>query len=350
MALHFVRRHFSRDLGIDLGTTNSLVYERGRGVVLREPSVVAVKNGPTREILAIGEEARQMIGRTPGDIEAIKPLNAGVIGDFNITREMIRYLIRKVTKRRPFFKPRVVISVTSQITDVERRALTEATLWAGAREAFLIEEPVAAAIGAGLPVHEPSGNMVVDIGGGTTDIAVISLGSIVTGQLIRVGGEAFDESILRFIRRKFNLMIGERTAEQLKITAAWAIEPTEKMNSVVDVRGRDYISGLPKEIQVKASELYEAVQEPLEAIIVGIKTLLENTPPELLSDIMNKEIVVTGGGSLMRGLAERLSKEINMPVRIADNPFDCVVLGIGQTLENISKYQRLFIAAKKAAT
>jgi rod shape-determining protein MreB len=350
MTLHFVRRHFARDLGIDLGTANSLVYERGRGVVLREPSVVAVKNGPTKEILAIGEEARQMIGRTPGDIEAIRPLNAGVIGDFNITREMIRYLIRKATKGRPFFKPRVVVSVTSQITDVERRAVTEATLWAGAREAFLIEEPVAAAIGAGLPVHEPSGNMVVDIGGGTTDIAVISLGSIVTGQLIRVGGEAFDEALARFIRRKFNLMIGERTAEDLKIAAAWAIEPTEKNNTAVEVRGRDHISGLPKVITVQALEIFEAVQEPLETIIAGIRTLLEHTPPELLADIMDKEIVATGGGSLMRGFAERLAKEIRMPVRIADNPFESVVLGIGQTLENLSKYQRLFIAAKKAAT
>lgn len=348
MALRFIRRHFARDLGIDLGTVNSLIYERGRGIILREPSVVAVKKGPGREILAVGEEARQMIGRTPEDIMAIRPLREGVIADFDTTREMIRHFIRVATHGRPFFKPRVVVSVSSQTTEVERRAVTEAAIWAGAREAYLIEEPVAAALGAGLPVHEPSGNMIIDVGGGTTDIAVISLGGIVAGQAIRVGGDAMDDAIARFVRRKYNLMIGERTAEEIKIAVGWASEPDREMTT--DVRGRDYISGLPKTVEVKASEVFEALQEPVDLIVTGARTLLEQTPPELVADIMNKEIMATGGGSLLRGFAKRLSDGVNMPVRVADSPMDCVVLGIGKTLERLSVYQRMFVAGKRAAT
>lgn len=348
MALRFIRRHFARDLGIDLGTANCLVYERGRGIILREPSVVAVKRGQNREILAVGEEARQMIGRTPGDIQAIRPLREGVIADFDLTREMIRYFVRRVTRNRPFFKPRVVVSVPSQTTEVERRAVTEATIWAGAREAYLIEEPIAAALGAGLPVHEPSGNMVIDVGGGTTDIAVISLGGIVTGQAIRVGGDAMDDAIARFIRRKFNLMIGERTAEEVKIAVGWAVMPQKDISA--EVRGRDYISGLPKTAEVRASEIHEALQEPLETIVAGVRVMLEQTPPELVADIMHKEIVATGGGALIRGFAELLEAEVKMPVRIADAPIDCVAIGIGKTLENLHIYRRMFVAAKRATT
>lgn len=348
MALRFITRHFARDLGIDLGTANSLVYERGRGIILREPSVVAIKRGTNREILAVGEEARQMIGRTPGDILAIRPLREGVIADFDITREMIKHFIRKATHNRPFFKPRVVVSVPSQTTEVERRAVTEAAIWAGAREAYLIEEPVAAALGAGLPVHEPSGNMVIDVGGGTTDIAVISLGGIVTGQAIRVGGDAMDDAIARFVRRKYNLMIGERTAEEIKISVGWASAPDHEMTA--DVRGRDYISGLPKTVEIRATEVFEAMQEPVDAIVSGARSLLEQTPPELVADIMNKDIVATGGGALLRGFARRLSEGVNMPVRVADSPMDSVAMGIGKTLQNISAYHRIFIAGKRAAT
>lgn len=348
MALRFITRHFSRDLGIDLGTATCLIYERGRGITVREPSVVAVRRGPGHEILAVGEEARQMIGRTPEDIQAIRPLREGVIADFDVTREMIRHFIRKATHGRPFFKPRVVVSVPTQTTEVERRAVIEATLWAGAREAYLIEEPVAAAIGAGLPIHEASGNMIVDVGGGTTDIAVISLGGIVTGQAIRVGGDAMDDAVARYVRRKFNLMIGERTAEEVKTSIGWAVDPPE--DTVTDVRGRDYISGLPRTVEVRSSEIFEALAETLDVIISGVRMLLERTPPELVSDIMDKEIIATGGGSLLNGFAERLSHEVKMPVKVADSPVDCVAIGIGKTLENLGVYHRIFVAERKAAT
>ncbi len=344
MALHFISRHFMKDLGVDLGTANSLVYEGGRGIVLREPSVVAVRRN-NKEILAIGEEARQMIGRTPGDIVAIRPLRNGVIADFDLTREMLRYLIRRVCHGRVFIRPRTVVSVPAGTTEVERRAVIEATISAGAREAFLIEEPVAAAIGVGLPVHEPSGNMIIDIGGGTTDIAVISLGAVVSGQSVRVGGDAMDEAIVRFIRRNNNLMIGERTAEEIKIAIGSAVSLPEEV--AMDVRGRDYVTGLPRTINVESGEIREALQEPLASIINAVRVTIERTPPELVADIMHKEIVMTGGGSLLRRIGDLVGAEIGMTVRVADDPLSSVAVGTGRTLEHLELMNRVIVGAKK---
>ena len=345
MALHFITRHFLKDLGIDLGTANSLVYERAKGIVLREPSVVAVRKN-THEILAIGEEARQMIGRTPGDIMAIRPLRNGVIADYDLTREMLKYLIRRICRGRVFLRPRTVVSVPAGTTEVERRAVIEATISAGAREAFLIEEPVAAAIGAGLPVHEANGNMVIDIGGGTTDIAVISLGGVVTGQSVRVGGDAMDEAVARFIRRSNNLMVGERTAEEVKVSIGSAFTLPEEVT--LEVRGRDYVSGLPKTIVVKSEDVREALQEPLATIVNAVRNTIERTPPELVADIMHKEIVMTGGGSLLRRIGDLIHSEIGMPVRVADDPMSCVALGTGKTLEHMDLMTRVLVGAKHA--
>ncbi|MGQ9778477.1 MAG: rod shape-determining protein [Bacillota bacterium] len=339
-----ITKYFLKDLGIDLGTANCLVYERGKGIVLRKPSVVAVRR-LTREILAIGEEARQMIGRTPADILAVRPLRHGVIADFDLTREMLRYLIRRVCKRRVFLRPRVVVSVPAGTTEVERRAVIEATLNAGAREAYLIEEPVAAAIGAGLAVHEPSGNMIIDIGGGTTDIAVISLGGVVTGQSLRIGGDAMDEAIARFIRRTSNLMIGERTAEEIKIAVGSAFPLPEEIT--MEVRGRDYVSGLPKTIIIRSEEVREALQEPLTSIINAVRSVIERTPPELVADIMHKEIVLTGGGSLLRRIDDRLRQEFGMPVRVAEDPLSSVAIGTGRALERIDLMARVLVGAKR---
>ena len=345
MALQFITRHFMKDLGIDLGTVNSLVYERARGIVLREPSVVAIRK-QSRAILAIGEEARQMIGRTPVDIMAIRPLRVGVIADFDLTREMLRYLIRRVCRGRVFIRPRVVVSVPAGTTEVERRAVIEATIGAGAREAFLIEEPVAAAIGAGLPVQEASGSMVIDIGGGTTDIAVISLGGVVTGQSVRVGGDAMDEAIIRIIRRANNMMIGERTAEQIKIAIGSAFPLPEEV--AMEVRGRDYVTGLPRTIRVESEEIREALSEPLTAIVNAVRYTIERTPPELVADIMHKEIVMTGGGSLLRRVGDLIHNEIGMPVRVADDPLSSVAIGTGKTLEHMELMSRVLVGAKRA--
>ncbi|NLG85146.1 MAG: rod shape-determining protein [Firmicutes bacterium] len=338
-------KYFLKDFGIDLGTANCLVYERGKGIVLREPSVVAVRR-LTREILAIGEEARQMIGRTPADIVAVRPLRHGVIADFDLTREMLRHLIRRVCKRRVFFRPRVMVSVPAGTPEVERRAVIEASLNAGAREAYLIEEPVAAAIGAGLAVHEPSGNMIIDIGGGTTAIAVISLGGVVTGQSLRIGGDAMDEAIARFIRRTSNLMIGERTAEELKVAVGSAFPLAEEMR--MEVRGRDYVSGLPKTVLIGSEEIREALQEPLPSIINAVRSVIERTPPELVADIMHKEIVLTGGGALLRGIDDRLRQEIGMPVRVAEDPLSSVAVGTGRALERIDLLARVAVGAKRS--
>lgn len=347
MPLHFIVRHFTKDLGIDLGTANCLVYERSRGIILREPSVVAIRRH-TREVLAIGDDARQMIGRTPGDIVAIRPLRNGVIADFNLTREMLRYLIRRACRGRVFLRPRTVVSVPAGTTEVERRAVIEATVSAGAREAYLIEEPVAAAIGAGLPVHEASGNMVIDIGGGTTDIAVISLGGVVTGQSVRVGGDAMDDAIARFIRRSSNLMIGERTAEEIKIAIGSAFPLAEELT--YEVRGRDYVSGLPKTITIGSADVREALQEPLGTIINSVRNTIERTPPELVADIMDKEIVLTGGSSLLRSLSDLLRKEVGMPVRVAEDPLSSVAIGTGRTLEHIELMSRVLVGAKRATS
>lgn len=345
MPARFITRHFMKDLGIDLGTANSLVYERKRGILLCEPSVVAIKK-KTKEVLAIGSEARQMIGRTPGDIVAIRPLRAGVIADFEITREMIKFFIRRACRGRVFIKPRVVVSVPAGTTDVERRAVIEATISAGAREVYLIEEPVAAAIGAGLPVHEATGNMVIDVGGGTTDVAVISLGGIVAGQSVRVGGDTMDEAITRYIRRKYNVMIGERTAEDIKVYmgSAYPLEREIKY----DVRGRDHVTGLPKVIQITSEEIREALRDPLNALIGATRLTIEKTPPELVADIMFKEITLTGGGALLKGLDKLLSRELGMLVKVADEPTNSVAIGTGKTLEHINLLSKVLIAAKKA--
>ncbi len=345
MPVRFITRHFMKDLGIDLGTANCLVYEGKKGILLREPSVVAI-NKKTKEVLSIGVEARQMIGRTPGDILAIRPLREGVIADFEITREMIKHFIRKACRGSVFIKPRVVVSVPSGTTDVERRAVIEATVNAGAREVYLIEEPVAAAIGAGLPVHEATGNMVIDVGGGTTDVAVISLGGIVTGQSVRVGGSSMDEAIAKYIRRNYNLMIGERTAEDIKVYMGSA-HPLES-EIKYDVRGRDHVTGLPKVIQITSEEIRESLREPLNAIIGAARLTIERTPPELVADIMFKEITLTGGGALLKGLDKLLSKELGMLVKVADDPLSSVAMGTGKTLEHINLLSKVLVAAKRA--
>jgi rod shape-determining protein MreB len=348
MAVRFIIRHFVKDIGIDLGTANCLVYERNKGVILREPSVVAMQKS-TKKVLAVGEEARQMIGRTPGDIVAVRPLREGVIADFDLTRELIRYLIRKTCHGKVFIKPRTVVSIPSGTTGVERRAVVEATINAGAREVYLIEEPVAAAIGAGMPVHEPTGNMVVDVGGGTSDVAVISLGGVVTGSSVRVGGDAMDNAISRYIRRTYNLMIGERTAEEIKI-AIGSAQLVEKDESPYEIRGRDQVSGLPKTISISSAEIREALSDAVQTVVNAVRSVIERTPPELVADIMCKEIVMTGGGSLLKGFDLLLQKEIGMNVRVAQDPMLCVALGTGKTLEHIHLLSRVLVASKKVAT
>lgn len=297
----------NRDMGIDLGTANTLVHVKGRGIVLSEPSVVAIQRD-TNEVLAVGEEAKQMIGRTPGNVIAIRPLKDGVIADYDVTQAMLKHFISKALDKKSFVRPRVVIGVPSGVTEVEKRAVIDAAIQAGAREAYLIEEPMAAAIGAGLPVHEPTGNMIVDIGGGTTEVAVISLGGIVTSRSIRVGGDEMDEAIIQYVKKTYNLMIGERTAEEIKMTIGTAIEPT--YNETMDIRGRDLVSGLPKTLSLKASEVQVALSEPISSIIEAVKITLEKTPPELAADIMDRGIVMAGGGSLLRDLDTLISKEI----------------------------------------
>nr|WP_092068722.1 rod shape-determining protein [Dendrosporobacter quercicolus]NSL47202.1 rod shape-determining protein [Dendrosporobacter quercicolus DSM 1736] len=334
----------SRDMGIDLGTANTLVHVKGRGIVLREPSVVAIQRD-TGEILAVGEEAKQMIGRTPGNIVAVRPLKDGVIADFDVTQAMLKYFIRKAMDTKSFIRPRVVVGVPSGVTEVEKRAVIDATIQAGAREAYLIEEPMAAAIGAGLPVHEPTGNMVVDIGGGTTEVAVISLGGIVTSRSIRIGGDEMDEAIVQYIKRTYNLMIGERTAEEVKITVGAAIAP--EIDESMDIRGRDLVSGLPKTLTIKAREVQQALSEPVSGIVEAVKVTLEKTPPELASDIMDRGIVMTGGGSLLRGLDMLLSRETGMPVHIADEALSCVGEGTGRALESIDLLKRVLMTPKK---
>ncbi|MDI6631518.1 MAG: rod shape-determining protein [Bacillota bacterium] len=336
---------FSRDMGIDLGTANSLVYVRGRGVVLREPSVVAIHKD-TKQILAVGEEAKQMIGRTPGNIVAIRPLKDGVIADFDTTQAMIKYFINKALRGRRFFiRPRVVIGVPSGVTTVEERAVREAAVQAGAREVYLVEEPMAAAIGAGLPVHEPTGNMIVDIGGGTTEVAVISLGGIVTSRSIRIAGDEMDEAIIQHIKRNYNLMIGERTAEEIKIKIGSAYKP-ENLGKM-DVRGRDLVTGLPKTIRVTAEEIHEALAEPVGAILEAIKATLEGTPPELAADIMDRGIVMAGGGSLLHGLDRLVAEQTGMPVTIAEEPLQVVAYGTGYILDNIEVLRRVVLQPRK---
>ena len=333
-----------RDMAVDLGTANTLVYVRGRGTVLNEPSVVAI-NTKTGAILAVGSEAKRMIGRTPGHILAIRPLKDGVIADFDVTEKMLRYFIQKVHKRRVLAKPRVVICVPSGITGVEQRAVEEAAIAAGARAAYIIEEPMAAAIGAGLPVHEPAGNMVVDIGGGTTEVAVISLGGIVTALSIRIGGDELDEAIIAYIKKEYSLALGERTAEEIKMAIGSAFPLPDEPNA--EIRGRDLVTGLPKTIIVSSEEIRRAVEEPVNAIVDAVKSTLDRTPPELAADIMDKGIVLTGGGALLKGLDERLKHETGMPVHLTENPLSCVAIGSGKCLEEFEALKPMLIASSR---
>ena len=325
----------SADMAIDLGTANTLVYVKGRGIVLDEPSVVAyVEVKGRRQVLAVGDEAKLMLGRTPGNILAIRPLRDGVIADFEVAEEMIKHFIRKVHNRRSFASPRVVIAVASGSTAVERRAIQESAEAAGARRVFLIEEPMAAAIGAGLPVTEPTGSLVVDVGGGTTEVAVLSLGGIVYSRSIRVGGDKMDEAIIGYIRRNHNLLIGESSAERIKKEIGTACPPENGEGSTVEIKGRDLMNGVPKEITISQRQVAEALTEPVGAIIEAVKVALEATPPELAADIVDKGIVLTGGGALLHNLDQVLRNETGLPISIADDPLSCVALGTGRALEN----------------
>lgn len=334
-----------RDMAVDLGTANTLVYVRGRGIVLNEPSVVAL-NSLSGKIVAVGAGAKQMIGRTPDNITAVRPLRDGVIADFEITERMLRYFIQKIHRRRHFAKPRLIVAVPSGITSVEHRAVKEAGYQAGARRVYIIEEPMAAAIGAGLPVHEPTGNMIVDIGGGTTEVAVISMGGIVISQSIRVGGDDLDTAITTFIKKEYSLMIGERTAEELKV-AVGSVYPMDAEELHAEVRGRDLVSGLPKTVVMAAAEIRQAIEEPVIAVIDAVRTTLDKCPPELSGDIMDRGVVVTGGGALLRGLEERLRHETGMPVHIADNALDSVALGSGTCVENYDRLNRVLVPERR---
>ena len=337
----FGRGFLGRDLAVDLGTANTLVYERGRGIVLNEPSVVAI-NQNTGGIVAVGAEAKRMVGRTPGNIVAIRPLKDGVIADFDTTERMLRYFIQKVHKRRFLAKPRVVVCVPSGITGVEQRAVKDAGYAAGARKVYIIEEPMAAAIGAGLPIHEPTGNMIVDIGGGTTEVAVISLGGVVTSLSIRTGGDELDDALIQFVKKEYSLMLGERTAEEIKTTVGTAFPIPDETSA--ELRGRDLVTGLPRTIVVTAEEIRRALDEPLTRIVDAVKTTLDRTPPELCGDIMDRGIVLTGGGALLKGLDERLRHETGMPVIIAEQPLNCVVMGSGKCVEEFEALKQVLIS------
>jgi rod shape-determining protein MreB len=337
---------FSSDLAIDLGTANTLVFAKNRGIVINEPSVVAIATSRGRkQVLAVGEEAKQMVGRTPGNIEAIRPLRDGVIADFEVAEEMIKHFIRKAHPRQPFAAPRVIICVPSGSTAVERRAIQESAEAAGARRVLLIEEPMAAAIGAGLPVTEPTGSMVVDIGGGTTEVAILSLGGIVYARSIRVGGNKMDEAIMSFIRRHHNLLIGEATAELIKKRIGTACLPEDGTGAVMEIRGRDLMNGVPKEIVVSQRQIAEALAEPVNAIIEAVKVALENTAPELAADIVDKGIVLTGGGALLGNLDFVLRHATGLPVSLAPEPLTCVALGTGRCLEDMRSLKHLLHAA-----
>ena len=338
--------NMSDDMGIDLGTANTLVHCKNRGIIIREPSVVAVESD-TNEVLAIGAEAKRMIGRTPGNIIAIRPMKDGVIADYEITQAMLKYFIHSAMGNRTFVRPRILVGVPSGVTEVEKRAVIDATIEAGAREAYLIEEPMAAAIGAGLPVQEATGSMVVDIGGGTCEVAVISLGGIVVSKSVRTGGDAIDAAIVRYIRSKFNMLIGERTAENVKIEigTAMPVESPEEPKEV-ELRGRDLLSGLPKNITINANHIREAVEEQVSIIVDAVRNTLESTPPELSADIIDRGIVMTGGSSLLRNLDRLISQETGIPVYVSDEALNCVALGTGIAVENIDVYRKGFMASK----
>jgi rod shape-determining protein MreB len=328
---------FSNDLAIDLGTANTLVYVKGKGIVLSEPSVVAVRKNDRdhrTRVLAVGRDAKMMLGRTPGNIIAIRPMKDGVIADFEITEAMLRHFIRKVHNRRSLIRPRIIIAVPSGITPVEKRAVRESAESAGAREVYLIEEPMAAAIGAGLPITEPICNMVVDIGGGTSEVAVISLAGIVYAKSVRMGGDKMDEAILQFVKRTYNLLIGERTAEIIKTTIGNAYPGSEM--ETMDVKGRDLVTGIPKIININSDEVRQAIQEQIDTIVVAVKTALEQTPPELAADIVDRGICLTGGGALLKNLDILLHQETGLPIKIADDPLSTVVMGSGRALDNLN--------------
>lgn len=334
---------FSNDLAIDLGTATTLIYVKGKGIVSCEPSVVAVQRDPRgdKRVLAVGREAKEMLGRTPGNIEAIRPLRDGVIADFEITEAMLRYFIARAHNRRSWVKPRIIICVPFGITEVEKRAVKESAESAGAREVFLIEEPMAAAIGAGLPITEPSGNMVVDIGGGTTEVAVISLAGIVYSQSVRVGGDKMDEAIVAYMKRKYNLAIGEQTAERIKVSIGNAYALEEQLS--MEVKGRDMVAGVPKTVLVNSDEVRDALSEPINAIVDAVLVALERTPPELAADIVDKGVVLTGGGALLKNMDVLLREETGLPVMVSDDPISAVVLGSGKTLDHIELLKEVTI-------
>ncbi len=336
---------FSNDLAIDLGTANTLVYIKGKGIVLSEPSVVAVHKDEAgqRRVRAVGTEAKEMLGRTPGSIVAIRPMKDGVIADFDVTKEMLRYFIRKVHNRNNLVRPRIVICVPSGITQVEKRAVKESAESAGAREVYLIEEPMAAAIGAGLPITEASGNMIVDIGGGTTEVAVISLAGVVYAKSVRVGGDKLDEAIVQYMKRKYNLLIGERTAEGIKIEIGSA-HPDDEVRSM-EVKGRDLVSGIPKTMTINSTEIREALSEPVNTIVEAVRIALERTPPELAADIVDKGIVLAGGGALLRNLDLLLREETGLPVMAAEEPLSAVVMGSGKVLDELDLLRQVAVSS-----
>jgi rod shape-determining protein MreB and related proteins len=337
---------FSNDIGIDLGTANTLVYVKGQGIVLMEPSVVAVQTG-TNNVLAVGEEAKRMLGRTPGSITAIRPLKDGVIADFDITESMLRYFIRKVHNRRALVAPRVVIAVPSGITEVEKRAVKDSAEQAGARLVYLIEEPMAAAIGVGLPVQEPTANMIIDVGGGTTEVAIISLAGIVCSRSVRVGGDEMDEAIAQYLKRNYNLMVGERTAEEIKISIGSAYPLKEEM--AVEVKGRDLIAGLPKTLRITSEEIREALSESISTIVEAIRITLERCPPELSADLVDRGLIMTGGGALLRGFPKLVSEETGLPVHLAEEPLKTVALGTGKVLDELYFLQKLIPSKRQGS-
>jgi rod shape-determining protein MreB len=342
MLFHNILGLFSNDLAIDLGTANTLVYVKGKGIVCDEPSVVVIRKD-NKKTVAVGIEAKRMLGKTPSNIMAIRPMKDGVIADFDATGEMLKYFIKKVHNRRSFVSPRVIVGVPSGITQVEQRAVKDAAEASGAREVYLLEEPMAAAIGVGLPVGEPSGNMIVDIGGGTTDVAVISLDGVVYSKAVRVGGDKMDEAIMAYIKRRYNLMIGETTTEQIKIEIGSACDTGNAEKRTKDIKGRDLISGIPKTITVNEDEIRDALSEPINSILDTIKVALENTPPELAADIVDRGIVLAGGGALLRGIDLLIKRETGLPVIIAENPLTAVVIGVGKMLDELEMLRRIAI-------
>ncbi len=342
MLLHNILGLFSSDLAIDLGTANTLVYVKGKGIVCDEPSVVVMKK-ENKKTVAVGSEAKRMLGKTPSNIMAIRPKKDGVIADFDATGEMLKYFIMKAHNRRSYVSPRIIVGVPSGITQVEKRAVKDAAEASGAREVYLVEEPMAAAIGVGLPVGEPSGNMIVDIGGGTTDVAVISIDGVVYSKAVRMGGDKMDEAIMAYVKKRYSLMIGEMTTEQIKIEIGSACDSVDAKKRVKEIKGRDLISGIPKTITIKEDEILDALSEPINVIVDTVKIALENTPPEIAADIVDKGIVLAGGGALLRGIDVLIKQETGLPVTIAENPLTAVVIGVGKMLDEVEMLRRIAI-------